>query len=75
MEKTFKKPELLVYNGARYSKGIITCTKCGHIEFNSELYRFCPNCKTDFAIKTLRKVSIYSNISFTCYSTINYGYI
>ena len=75
MEKTFKKPELLVYNGARYSKGIITCTKCGHIEFNSELYRFCPNCKTDFAIKTLRKVSIYSNISLTCYSTINYGYI
>ena len=75
MEKIFKKPELLVYNGTRYSKGIITCTKCGHIEFNSELYRFCPNCKTDFAIKTLRKVSIYSNISLTCYSTINYGYI
>lgn len=75
MEKTFKKPELLVYNRIRYSKGVITCTKCGHIEFNSEIYRFCPNCKTDFALIELKKTQFYSNISLTCYSTINYGYI
>lgn len=75
MEKIFEKPELLVFNGSRYSKGIITCTKCGHIEFNSELYRFCPNCKTDFALTDLRKAHFYSNTSLTCYSTINYGYI
>ena len=30
MEKIFNKPELLVCNGSRYSKKIITCTKCGH---------------------------------------------
>lgn len=75
MEKIFEKPELLVFSGSRYSKGIVTCTKCGHIEFNSELYRFCPNCKTDFELIELREKHFYSNISLTCYSTINYGYI
>lgn len=75
MEKTFKKPALLIYNSTRYSKGIVTCTKCGHIEFNSEVYRSCSNCKTDFEIMKSKKVRFYSNISLTCYSTINYGYI
>lgn len=76
MEKIFKKPELLVCNGARYSKKIITCTKCGHIKFDSELYRSCPNCKTDFSSnKGLKTINLLGHFSLTCYSTIDYGYI
>ena len=70
----------LEHIGRRTSKGVITCTECGHSWqsesgelINTLLGCECPNCKTQLKVETTRK-RIFRDYQYLCIVTACEGY-
>lgn len=65
--------------GQRTSKGIVTCTDCGHKwQGDGELISTllgceCPNCKAKLTVKTTRK-RVFTGCEYLCIITAHKGY-
>lgn len=59
--------------GRRTSKGVITCTECGHSFKGEEVEKECPQCKAKLTVKTTNQ-RIFKGCEYLCIVTACEGF-